>query len=179
MQPGQNEAESIDSSAIELYHRYAPTIFAYLRQRTISHEDAEDLTLEVFTAALERNNLLELPNGAKLAWLKRVAHNKLIDNYRRLNRRPAMALEEAELHHDALPSPEQSALQLEEYRWLYQALTHLTPLQQQILQLRYGNGLRFDEIAIRLNKREGAVRKSLARALIALRAAYDQQLGGK
>ena len=67
MQPGQNEAESIDGSAIELYHRYAPTIFAYLRQHTNSREDAEDLTLGVFTAALERNNLLELPNGAKLA----------------------------------------------------------------------------------------------------------------
>ena len=89
-----------------------------------------------------------------------------------------MALEEAELHHDALPSPEQSALQQEEYRWLYQALARLTPLQQQILQLRYGNGLRFDEIAIRLNKREGAVRKLLARALMALRAAYDQQEEG-
>lgn len=49
MQPGQNEAESIDSSAIELYHRYVPTIFAYIRQHTISREDEEDLTLEVFT----------------------------------------------------------------------------------------------------------------------------------
>jgi RNA polymerase sigma factor (sigma-70 family) len=177
MQQRQNATEPISRSAIELYHRYAPTIFTYICRHDISREDAEDLTVEVFTAAVERDNLPDLQEGEKLAWLKRVAHNKLIDNYRRLNRRPEATLEEAERHHDAQLSPEQLALQQEEYQWLYLALSHLAPAQEQVLRLRYGNGLRFDEIAVMLNKREGAVRKLLSRALIALRSAYDREEG--
>ena len=179
MQSQQDETKSINNSDTELYHRYGATIFAYICRHTISREDAEDLTLEVFTAALERNNLSELPDGERLPWLRRVAHNKFIDSYRRLNRRPVASLEEVEMRHDALPSPEQSVLQQEEYWWLHKALVDLTLAQQQVLRLRYGNGLRFDEIAVMLNKREGAVRKLLSRALIALRAAYDQEKEGK
>jgi RNA polymerase sigma-70 factor, ECF subfamily len=179
MQSQQDETRPINSSDTGLYHRYAPVIFAYIYQHTVSREDAEDLTLEVFTAALERNNLSELPDGEKLLWLRRVAHNKLIDNYRRLKRRPVTTLEDAETDHFALPSPEQSALKQEEYQWLYKAIASLAPSQQMVLRLRYGNELRFDEIAVMLNKREGAVRKLLSRALIALRAAYETEKEGK
>lgn len=41
----------------QLFHRHAPAIFAFLRQQTSSREDAEDLLLEVFTAALEHKQL--------------------------------------------------------------------------------------------------------------------------
>jgi RNA polymerase sigma-70 factor (ECF subfamily) len=175
MQSQQNETQLINSSDTDLYHRYAPVIFAYIYQHTVSREDAEDLTLEVFTAALERNNLSELPDSEKLRWLRRVAHNKLIDNYRRLKRRPVTTLEDAETYHFTLPSPEHSALRQEEHQWLHRAIASLAPSQQVVLRLRFGNGLRFDEIAVMLNKREGAVRKLLSRALIALRAAYEKE----
>ena len=179
MQSQQNETQLINSSDTDLYHRYAPVIFAYICQHTVSREDAEDLTLEVFTAALERNDLSELPDSEKLRWLRRVAHNKLIDNYRRLKRHRVTSLENAETFHFALPSPEQSALNQEVYQWLHRAIASLAPSQQAVLRLRFGNELRFDEIAVMLNKREGAVRKLLSRALSALRAAYDQEKEGK
>jgi RNA polymerase sigma factor (sigma-70 family) len=51
----------------------------------------------------------------------------------------------------------------------------LSKLQQQVLQLRYEDGLRFAEIAIVLNKREEAVRKLLSRTLSTLRTLYLQQ----
>jgi len=45
------------------------------------------------------------------------------------------------------------------------ALVHTLPsLQQQVLQLRYGDGLRCAEIAVLLNKREDTVRKMLSRS---------------
>ena len=47
MQQRQNATEPISRSAIELYHRYAPTIFTYICRHDISREDAEDLTVEV------------------------------------------------------------------------------------------------------------------------------------
>src|SRR5437879_13436268 len=81
------------SAAAALYDRYASSIFAYARLYTPSSEDAEDVTLEVFTAALEQEKLSALTERQQLVWLRRVAHNKLVDRYRREVHLPAIALE--------------------------------------------------------------------------------------
>ncbi len=47
----------LERAAYVLYERYAASIFAYARLHTPSWEDAEDLTVEVFTAAFEQDNL--------------------------------------------------------------------------------------------------------------------------
>jgi RNA polymerase sigma-70 factor (ECF subfamily) len=75
-------------------------VFKYLRRRTASDELAEDLTQEVFEAAAAH---LETLDGAKplLAWLYRVAHNRLIDELRRGERRPHLVALDA----DTLPEP--------------------------------------------------------------------------
>jgi DNA-directed RNA polymerase specialized sigma24 family protein len=52
-----------------LYQRYAPAIFAYPLKQTASREDAEDLLLEVFLAAMERDNLSDLHEPEQRAWL--------------------------------------------------------------------------------------------------------------
>src|SRR6266567_2841928 len=63
-----------------LYQRHAATILLYVRRRVFSWEDAEDIVLEVFLAALEQENKLSmLADTGQLAWLRRVAHNKVID----------------------------------------------------------------------------------------------------
>src|SRR5216684_5804166 len=77
-----------------LYDRYASSIFAYARLSTPSWEDAEDVTLEVFTAALEQANLSALSERQQLVWLRRVAHNKLVDRYRRAMHLPVVPLEQ-------------------------------------------------------------------------------------
>src|SRR5713226_8916647 len=56
----QAEPEMHDSSDAALYDRYARIILAYVRLHTDLREDPEDLTLEVFLAALERDNLTAL-----------------------------------------------------------------------------------------------------------------------
>src|SRR2546430_12403877 len=71
------------SAASALYDRYASSIFAYVRLYTPSWEDAEDVTLEVFMAALEQEKLSALTERQQLVWVRRVAHNKLVDSYRR------------------------------------------------------------------------------------------------
>jgi RNA polymerase sigma factor (sigma-70 family) len=179
--PKQDECEMYGDkdtrSNAALYDRYAHTIFAYIRLHTISREDAEDLTLEVFTAALEHNDLLRLPEKEQLTWLRRVARNKLVDSYRSANRHPSVQLDKVAetIYDDERLSPEHVALRQEEYRRLHSAISALPGLQQQVLQLRFGNGLRFADIAILLNKREAAVRQLLSRTLTFLRTIYNQQ----
>ena len=178
MQQPLKTAEALDDTEDDaaLYDRYGGAIFAYVRLQISSREDAEDLTLEVFTLALEHDNLAGLADGEKMAWLRRVAHNKIIDGYRRATRRPVVELEKVRemLFEDETDSPEQMALQREAYAQLHHAIQRLPQQQQQLLRLRYGDGLRFAEIAVLLNKREEALRKLLSRTLATLRTLYSQ-----
>jgi RNA polymerase sigma factor (sigma-70 family) len=71
-------------------------------------------------------------------------------------------------------SPEQVVVRREEMKQLYTAVGKLSLFQQQVLQLRVGDGLRFAEIAILLNKSEVTVRKLYSRTLALLRMVYEQ-----
>src|SRR5258708_34397645 len=88
-----DEDQRYDSSLTILYNQHAPTIFAYLRFHTSSREDAEDLLLEVFLAALEFEQILERSEEKQLAWLRSVAHHKMVHRSRHPARQPSVVLE--------------------------------------------------------------------------------------
>jgi RNA polymerase sigma-70 factor, ECF subfamily len=170
-----NGNERLDAA---LYDRYGSAVFTYLRLQKASWEDAEDLTLEIFTAALERDNLRGLSERKQLAWLLRVAHNKLVDGYHCSAHHPLISLHTIEepFEHNHASDPEYAALQHEEFDRLRDIMGSLSRLQQQVVQLRYGADLSFAEIGLLLKKNEVAVRKLLSRALASLRSNYrDQQ----
>ena len=115
-----------------LYQQYAPAIFAYLTQHMPHEEDAEDILVEVFLAALENAQFSEMPEKAQLAWLWRVARNKTIDVYRRSTRRGHSVTVESiteSVAADDDAGPEHSALLREEYDVLQGHLKGLSPLQ--------------------------------------------------
>jgi RNA polymerase sigma factor (sigma-70 family) len=172
----QDDRLQLESAAHALYERYAASIFAYARLHMPSWEDAEDLTLEVFTAALEQDNLSWLADKQQFIWLRRVAQNKLVDRYRRSTHVSVIPLEQVveTVQAEGSLSPEQAFVRREELQRLYSAVGKLSLLQQQVLQLRVGDGLRFAEIAILLNKREETARKLYSRTLALLRTVYEQ-----
>jgi len=166
-----------DPGWIALYDRYGQVIFGYLRSHAPSLEDAEDLLLEVFLAAFEKEHLAALAPEEQLAWLKRVAYNKLANVYRRTRRHPQIPLDVLAETFFEEEGPEQLALQQEEHGQLRTHIQQLPPMQRHLLQLRYGDGLSCAEIALLLNKREGAVRKILSRTILYLRQIYHQREG--
>ena len=157
-----------------LYRKYAPGLLTYVRMRVASPEDAEDLVVEVFVAALEQTRFASLSEKEQQAWLWRVTRNKVIDAYRRAKTRQNVTLDHVAdgLLEDEQFSPEYSALRQEDYRDLYAHLQHLPPLQQQILRLRFGQGCSCREIATTLGKPENVVRVTLSRSLNLLRTIY-------
>src|SRR5260370_29924273 len=76
-----------------LYRKYAPGMLTYVRMRVPSPEDAEDLVVEVFLAALENAKFTVLSEKAKQSWLWRVTRNKVIDAYRRAKTRQTITLD--------------------------------------------------------------------------------------
>ncbi len=170
-----------DQTTVEstLYDRFAVTIFQYLCQRVSNKQDAEDLLLEVFLAALQDEALSSLPQGRQLAWLRRVARNKVVDHYRHIALLNLLPIEQALAMEDTALPPEQYTEQRESYERLYQSIAQLTSLQRELIGLRYRNGLRFADIAVVLGKPEGTVRQWLVRTLRQLRTIYDQPERGE
>jgi RNA polymerase sigma factor (sigma-70 family) len=164
-----------------LYQQYAPAIFTYLVRHTSCKEVAEDILVEVFLAALESKPFFMQPEKAQLGWLWRVAHNKMIDAYRRSTRRRSVTLEDIaeSAADDDNGDPEQFALQQEEYRDLQIHLKSLSTLQQEVLRLRFGQGMRCSEIAARMGKHEGAIKTMLSRTLNLLKNIYKADREGR
>lgn len=154
-----------------LYQRHAPALFAYLFKQTASREDAEDLLLEVFLAAMEHPSLEERGEQEQHAWLWAVARNKAADHFRQRARHPKAPLAQIEetATSDAALEPEQVLLRREAFAELFAQIERLPALQPEYLRLKRGHGLRSAEIASLLKKKEGAVRMLLSRALRVLR----------
>jgi len=175
MQQSQYQPSSLsdDTPLARCYHLHALPLLAYVRQHVPSREDAEDIVIETFMAALEHKgaSIFVLNEQEQLAWLRRVAYYKCIDQHRRSVRRPSIPLEETAhtLFEDEHLSPEQVALRHEENALLLQGLSQLPEHYQTVLQLRFANGLRCSEIGRLLKKSEGAIRVLLSRALNTLR----------
>jgi len=168
---------SDDAAFGELYQRHAHTLLRSIWSHVHTREDAEDVLLEVFLAAMKYESLPCLSENEQLAWLRRVAYHKCIDVYRRTQRRPVIPLEDALdlLYEDEEQAPEQMALRMEEHAYLRKLLARLPEQQQVVLHLHFAYNLRGPEIARRLNKSEGSIRKLLSRALNHLRKMYGEQ----
>jgi RNA polymerase sigma factor (sigma-70 family) len=165
------------SPIAQLYERYASNILLYAYQHTSSYQDAEDIVVTVFLAALEDKRFLTMNKSEQLSWLRRVAHNKLVDSHRYAKSHSQLSLEPLEnsLYAEEEYAPEQVLLREEEYQQLKKLLTHLPPLQQRVIHLRFMDGLRSGEIAKRLGKSESAIRAHLSRSLNLLRTLYQNQ----
>ncbi|MBO0783381.1 MAG: RNA polymerase sigma factor [Ktedonobacteraceae bacterium] len=176
MQANKHMVQAEQEMAL-LYKKDAPGLLAYVRMCIPSVEDAEDLVVDVFLAALANAKFATLSEREKQLWLWRVTRNKVIDTYRRAKTRQNVTLEQEAhgLFEDEMSGPENRALQQEDYRELSAHLQRLPPLQQQILRLRFGQDLTCREIAAMLGKPENAVRVTLSRGLNLLRKIYRRR----
>jgi RNA polymerase sigma-70 factor (ECF subfamily) len=153
-----------------LYRRYVTPIYRYLYSRLGNVADAEDLTAQVFTEALEGlHHYRERGNFA--GWLFTIARHKVTDHYRR--QRPNLPLNEA------LDSPADSAdplthvVQEEALRRLVVLVTQLSEEQQELLRLRFAGGLTYGEIGRIVGRSEAAIKMAVHRLLRRLEARWE------
>src|SRR5258708_17521337 len=93
MQPQTGLLTYDDAALAQLYQRHVHTLLSFIRRYVSTLEDAEDVLLEAFMAALERNVLADLSDSEQLAWLRRVARNKCEDGSPRSPPHSAPSLE--------------------------------------------------------------------------------------
>src|SRR6266581_5119604 len=119
-----------------LYDRHVSAVYRYVYYRVRDDAEAEDLTSDVFMRALKAMPRYE-PRQAFLAWLYRIARNAVIDRARRGNRQ--VSYEDALEHPtaDQIVVPDEELLAHSDNDTLRGALAQLTPLQQEVIVLRF------------------------------------------
>jgi RNA polymerase sigma-70 factor (ECF subfamily) len=154
-----------------LYDRYMDAVYRYVFYRVRNEAEAEDVTSEVFMRALRAMPKYE-PRQAFLAWLYRIARNAVIDRSRRRASRQQVSFEDAlaHPHGDNVVNPDEGLLAGSDAGIVRQAMRQLTPLQQEVLVLRYVEGFDTKTICKLTGKRDGTIRGIEFRALAALRA---------
>jgi RNA polymerase sigma-70 factor (ECF subfamily) len=162
------QARAGDPAALgSIYDHYAPQIYAYLYRRLGEREAAEDLTAEVFIRMLEALDRGSFASTSLVAWLYRIAHNLVVDHYRR--RHPVTMTLDGDWATGPGDEPCTELERKQDAERLRAALGQLTPDQQQVIALRFGQGLKAGQIAEVLNKPERAVRSLQHRGLSSLR----------
>ena len=152
----------------ELYNLHVDRIYQYVRYRTGDEQTAEDITAEVFLRAIESIGDYEDQGAPFVAWLYRIAHARVIDLWRRSQRQQTAPLEDPLLQ-EALSSPDDGIdTDFLQHQSLAIALRQLTDDQQDVIVLKFMQGLSNIEIARVLGKTEGAVKALQWRALEAL-----------
>lgn len=155
-----------------LYRRYVAPVYRYLYHRVGgSPQEAEDLTSQVFTAALESLDRYR-EQGNFPAWLFTIARRKVIAYYRRQN--PQVALDDAHPNPGERDDPLEGLVRDEHLAQLGALLTGLDEEQRELLSLRFSAGLTYPQIAQALGRSEGAVKMAVHRLLRQLEEDWDE-----
>jgi RNA polymerase sigma factor (sigma-70 family) len=161
----------VEGLAAEGLRRHYDLVFRYVRRRTRSRAEAEDITQEVFAdaaAALARGGALS--ERQTLAWLYTVAKRRLVDEARRSSRRPSQIDSPLEL----APTPES------EYgsgvgEEITRALLDLPEPQREVVLMKLFDGLSFAEIGRRHGISEAAAKMRCVRGLEAVRSSLRRE----
>ncbi len=158
-------------SSKQLYELLVDKVFAYVRSRTRTHEEATDVTQDTFIDFFSTLSNFTYQSRAQFyAYVYTITRRKLARHYTKKNKGGAQIVEFDE--HSMSPSDTDigKALQSDVER----ALTTLEGRTREIVVLHHWSRYTFGEIATLLNMKESAVRVRHHRAL-ALLATYLKQ----
>jgi RNA polymerase sigma-70 factor (ECF subfamily) len=178
--PEQRELDGLRNldpqATAAVYDRYFPDVYRYVRYRIGDDQTAEDIASDVFMRLLESCQKGRGPQTNLKSWLLGTASHIVSDHHRRAYRRPTEEISENIL--DPLAVPASEIERRESERTVRDALEKLTPEQQHVLALRFGEGCSIEETAALMNKNVNAVKALQFRALASLqrgvgKAAYE------
>ncbi len=165
-----------DAEALgELYDRYSGKIYAYIFYHVGNAELAEDLTAGVFIKMLDAIRSSKAWQSSFSGWLYRIAHNLIVDHFRRNDQRQQLPLDEhlVAAHDDPVSTVEQTLTA----EMLGEALLHLTEEQRLVIVSKFVDGFSNLQVARMMNKTEGAIKSLQYRALASLRRYLEEQAG--
>lgn len=170
------EADALVASAIkgdsdafaDLFRLTMPSVYRYLYGRCGDATLAEDLAQDAYLRAM-RAVRTSFKGGSTefVAWMIRIARNRFLDHVKSGRVRWEVVVDELPVAF-ARGDPEHEALEAVAGADLRRALRQLTNEQQEIVFLRFFQGLQISEVATVTGRTVGAVKALQFRALRAL-----------
>lgn len=161
-------AKSLDADALaEIYDLYSPELYRYAVRLLNTEDLAEECVAETFNRFLHALSNSGGPENYLRAYLYRIAHNWVTDQFRR--QPPPQQIEDISQYRDPNPSTAELLDEKIEREKVQSAIRCLTPDQRQVVILKFIDGWTNAEIAETLDKPIGAIKSLQHRALNALR----------
>lgn len=154
-----------------LYERHLPAVFQRVRY-VIPEHDIEDVTQEIFITMM--NSLKSFKGKSSFStWLRTLTNRRVADYYRKRAREAdAINVDISEMESSLKaerPSQADMANVIDERIMLRSALSKLPEHYQEVLLLRFAEGLKFNEIANELDQSLEATKSLFRRAIAAMR----------
>ena len=148
----------------QIYDLYSPELYRYAARFLGDPSVAEDCVADTFSRFLKAIYARRGPKDYLRAYLYRIAHNWVADYYRRAPN--VVELKDTQPDNDNSPEEEVS-LRIRRAQ-TRKAILQLTFNQQQVIALKYLQGMSNEEVAKTLHKPVGAVKSLQHRALARL-----------
>lgn len=161
-------AQQHDEEAFaELYEKYFDKIYRYISLKIGNRIEAEDMTQQVFINALRSISSFKWRGLPFSAWLFRIAHNQVVDYFRKKTRHPVSVLNESITA--SRDNPQKMIEQKMDIEQLVLATKYLTLSQQEVIALRFAGELPISQVAGIMGKSDGAIKALQHSAIVALR----------
>jgi len=158
----------------QLYDTHKETVYRLAYRYVRSQQDAEDIMQDTFIKAFKSiQSFIRENDAAFSSWLNRICINNALDLIRKKKRRKIdrfISLEDMVTEPESNRQSPEQAVQSEQIRQLMsQAIQTLSPKQQIIFDLRYGQHQAIKEIAVCMNCSESSIKTHLFRLMSKLR----------
>jgi RNA polymerase sigma-70 factor (ECF subfamily) len=152
---------------LELYNRYLNIVYNRVKSR-IPAAYAEDVTQEVFIAVVRSLDKFEQRSRFS-TWLYTIVNRQIADFYRKRSRRGENQLVNLDQAAQVASSPAYQHERGDEQALIQKALIDLPEHYQEVIFLRFADGLTFSEIADDRGQSLEAIKSLYRRAIQALR----------
>ncbi len=157
-----------ETAFAELYDQLASLVFGVVRRVVRDPSQSEEVTQEVFVELWRQAPGFDAGRGGVRGWAGTIAHRRAVDRVR-----SEQSHRRRQLHHGAPqlepPGPADVAIESLEHEEARRALTALSAVQREALELAFYDGLTHVEIAGHLGVALGTVKTRIRDGLIRLR----------
>jgi RNA polymerase sigma-70 factor (ECF subfamily) len=155
-----------------LYEQFMPKVYRYISFRIRDENVVQDLTSAVFEKALTKFSSFNPQKASFSTWIFTIAHNTVIDHYRVYKKNEYIEQDSVVNNSVQYPSPDDEAIKTENTLKLRSFLSRLNKREQEVIILKYSNGMSNREIAEVMNLTETNVGSILCRTIRKLRNSF-------
>ncbi|MFN8421640.1 MAG: sigma-70 family RNA polymerase sigma factor [Anaerolineae bacterium] len=156
----------------EIYERYFPSVYRFVRLHLESQHEAEDIAADVFFQLVDHLGKPSGPRQSLRGWLFRIARHEVYRHYGRQQKMPTVTLDEwlpASNFDETEGDLEIGIIRHASVERIRRLLRMLAPEQQEVLILRFSEELSLQETADMMNKSVSAIKSLQFRAVDTLR----------